>query len=552
MVDCDTPRMGRLGLLRMSRKIFLFLLGFFLWLTFFCTQLFLLKHVENAEYRTEFQPISSTVIQVSQPLNGDRVQEKSCVLRTVEKYTRYAADAVAAAGRIQHRSRLRIAAFTRLWIAPIHKSGGMQLHAFQIYSQLAARGHYVHVFVTGPPGNYRRELMYCVDPENNTTRVCKNPEARLVVQQVPSSENMGYSVAWMNNCVKAFNILHTKQPFDVVHSESWAAVPNIYQLRLPFAVTWHGSMLDWFRNELNRIAHNYRVGRKAPGRELWKRMRDLAKAVAMEEYMLLAVPQHIVISDAAERDLVEMQHVPRERIALIYNGVNTGIFHSREGTWMRDAFLRSHGVPPEHFVVGCGGRLVEIKGHLQLSHAMRHIMEQYRNVTLLVAGEGAMGNIYASMHMEGLSVVQLGMLSQEELGTFYHAIDVFVDPFYQHHGLNTVMIEAALSEVPLVVTALGGALSVVPCTDYGRLFTVGDVMGLAREILYYMLHPDEAKATARRARERAMKLFSSDVMVMHYESLLYRLVDHPPTLPNMTGDVVCIPVYPALCYREVS
>ncbi|ESL06951.1 glycosyl transferase [Trypanosoma rangeli SC58] len=529
----------------------MFILGIIVWLGLFPTQMPLLQYAENGSGPGAAQLASSAATQPPQPLGISGANDKdACIVRVVEKYTHYAEEASAAAKMRKERGPLRIAAFSRLWIPPIHGTGGMQLHAFHIYSQLASRGHYVHVFVTGPPLNYSRKTMYCIEPETHAAVQCRDPEARLVVEQVPSTTNKAYSVAWLNNSLEAFGVLHAERPFNVVHSESWAAVPNIYQLQLPFAVTWHGSMLDWFRNELNYIAHNYRLRRKTPGAGVWSRMQHLAKAVALEEYMLLTVPQHIVISDAAERDLVKVQHVAQEQVALIYNGVNTQIFHPRTEREMRDAFLRAHGVPSENYVVGCGGRLVEIKGHLQLSRAMRHVMQEYKNVTLLVSGEGPMGNVYEAMRREGLSVVQLGMLPQKQLGAFYQAIDVFVDPFYQHHGLNTVMIEAALSGVPLVVTDLGGALSVVPCSAYGRLFTVGDVMGLAREILYYMLHPDEAAATAHRARERAMKLFDSDVMAMHYERVLYRLVENQPPLTKITGKLVCIKVYPAFCYRE--
>ncbi|RNF23792.1 putative glycosyl transferase-like [Trypanosoma conorhini] len=529
----------------------LLVLGLLLWLAFFSGQLLLLQHSENFSGRGKIQLVRSAATQQPRALGGSGAgDDDACVLRAVERYTRYAADATAAARMRKERGPLRIAAFSRLWIPPIHRTGGMQLHAFHIYSQLASRGHYVHVFVTGPPANSSSKTMYCIDRKTHGAVRCRDPEAPLVVEQVPSTANKAYSVAWLNNSLALFNTLHAEKPFNVVHSESWAAVPNIHQLRLPFVVTWHGSMLDWFRNELNYVAHNYRLRRKAPGAGVWGRMQRLAKAVALEEYMLLTVPQHIVISDAAERDLVEVQHVAREQVALIYNGVNTHIFYPRKEREVRNAFLRAHRVPPENYVVGCGGRLVEIKGHLQLSHAMRLIMQQYKNVTLLVSGDGPMSGVYEAMRVEGLSVVQLGMLPQEQLGTFYQAIDVFVDPFYQHHGLNTVMLEAALSGVPLVVTALGGALSVVPCTAYGRLFTIGDVTGLAREILYYMLHPEEAQATGRRARERAMKLFDSDVMAMHYERVLYRLVETPPSSANITGKLVCTQVYPAFCYRE--
>ena len=69
----------------------------------------------------------------------------------------------------------------------------------------------------------------------------------------------------------------------------------------------------------------------------------------------------------------------------------------------------------------------------------------------------------------------LGMLNQDALAMFYRVLDLFVDPFYQHHGLNTVMLEAVLSGVPIAVTSLASASTTVPCEDYGITFGLGMV-----------------------------------------------------------------------------
>ncbi|ORC91389.1 putative glycosyl transferase-like [Trypanosoma theileri] len=476
----------------------------------------------------------------------------SCLESTVKMYKQYAATAAAVEQTRSREGMLRIAGFSRLWIPPLHATGGMQFHAFHIYSQLAARGHYVHVFVSGSQRKALKTLRYCTDPNTHLSTLCNDENALLVVQQIASTKDGEYSVEWLKNCQAAFHAVHAKKPFDVIHSESWSAVPNIFQLGVPFAVTWHGSMLDWFRNELNYIVHNFHLKHKMPGPNVMKRMQALSSAVALEEYMLLTVPHHIVISDVAKHDLINIQHIPPERVELIYNGVNRHLFRQREGREVRNAFLTQHHVPLGNFIVGCGGRLEAIKGHLQLSTAMRLIMKRFGDVTLLVAGDGNQKPLYQTLRAEGFSVVMLGMLNQENLAYFYQSLDVFVDPFYQYHGLNTVMIEAALSGVPLVVTDLGSARSVVPCKAYGRRFPLGNVPALVREILYYKVHPEKAAEAARNARERAMHLFGSDTMASQYESLFYRIKNQPVGSQNITGKLVCNHVYPALCYREVS
>jgi glycosyltransferase involved in cell wall biosynthesis len=436
----------------------------------------------------------------------------------------------------------------------------MQYHALHLYTQLASRGHTVHVFVSGPPHrDSLRTLRFSVNPD--TLELVKegagSSRISLTVHQVASDVDGEYSEAFFENALVAFRAVNATlgpRGFDVAHSESWAGVPNIYQLGLQMAVTWHGSILDWFRNEINLIVHNFRMRGKMPGNRVAKRMSGLGSSVTYESYMLLAVPHHITISDSAEKDLRDINLVHESSIHLIYNGVNPNNFKPADDAGAsRRAFLAEHGVPGGHFVVGCGGRLDAIKGHHQLAKAMEIVLTKRRgSVTLLVAGHGSEAERYEKLQAAGLNVVLLGMLPQTKLATFYQSLDVFVDPFYQHHGLNTVMLEAVLSGVPIIATNLASAKTTAPCQDFGRTFSLGSISELADAVEYYLDHRDERIRVGKNVRERALHLFSSTIMAGAYETLLYEMIANPVVLEPITGRVVCTKTYPAMCYREPS
>lgn len=453
---------------------------------------------------------------------------------------------------------LRIAAFSRLWVPPLHGTGGMQYHALHLYSQLASRGHEVHVFVTGPPDVGRQKtLRFQVNKASHELEeVPVGGFAGLTVHQVASEKNGEYSVQWYENCLTKVREVNTSiGGFHVAHSESWAGVPNIFQIGLQMAVTWHGSMLDWFRNELNLIVHNYRMKNKMAGAHTAKRMSELGSSVAYEAYMLLAVPHHIVISDSAAENLAEINLIEESRVHLIYNGVNPASFQPATNKEVaRRGFVHDSGLsdlPGDSFLVGCGGRLEGIKGHHQLSEAMKLLLPKHPRMVLLVSGDGAERYRYEQLkHRFPSQVYLLGMLKQSVLAKFYQILDVFVDPFYQHHGLNTVMLEAVLTGIPIVVTKLASSKTTAPCEDFGRTFRLGDVPDLARQILHYHDHPDEKIQVGKNVRERAVHLFSSEIMAESYEALLYGIYANPSPLPNITGKVVCRHTYPAMCYRE--
>jgi glycosyltransferase involved in cell wall biosynthesis len=486
-----------------------------------------------------------------------------CVARSLAAAKRYVAYAEGSEAIKAVRGPLRIAAFSRLWVPPLHGTGGMQFHAYHLYSQLAVRGHIVHVFVTGPPEG-GRSLMYAVDAVTHVATITNDAAtATLFVHQVASAEDGEYTVRWYDNCVAAFAEVNRTIAggFQVVHSESWAAVPNVYQLGLPAAVTWHGSMLDWFRNEVNLIVHNFRVRGKMTSDGNAQRMRDLGVSVSYEAYMLLSVPDHIAISDSAASDLRQINLVDGDRVHVIYNGVNTRKFRpAADRQALRSAFLTrvakldaASAAKDDLFVIGCGGRLEGIKGHHQLSLAAKQVLERKANAVLLVAGRGRESHRYEALRAQGMRVVLLGMLNQQDLTEFYQSLDVFVDPFYQHHGLNTVMLEAALSGVAIVVTDLASARTTVPCNGgLGLTFPLGEPAVLAARLEWLEEHPEERRRMAAAARERSQLLFASSIMAARYERLLYDAAAHPRALIPITGKVVCKHAYPRMCLREME
>ena len=466
-----------------------------------------------------------------------------------KRFESYYADAMQSNTLRHDKGPLKIAGFTRLWPPPIHNKGGMQYHAMHLYSRLASLGHTVHVFTTGSPGRVKAHY-FSVHPKTlKVEAVTSKESAQLTVYQCPSKRDTAYSVQWYESTLQKYKEVGGKiGGFDVAHSESWAAVANTYQLGVPLAVTWHGSMMDWFRNEMNQIVQNWRLKQKMPNKDHVHRLKTLGESIAAETFALQTVPHHIVISDSARDDLMSADLIPSERVHLVYNGVNEENYKPDKS--VRDAFLSKHGVSETtHFIVGCGGRLAPEKGHGQLARAMDEVLSKHDDIILLVAGTGAEGKKYEKLRAKGLAVHMIGMLNQDELAKFYNAIDIFVDPYWQHHGLNTVMIEAALSATPIVATGLAPSKTTIPNPAFGQVFGLGIKSDLVRAVLYYKKHPEFKAKVGSHLRERALKLFTSTVMAGKYEKVLYDAVQYPVKLIPVLGEVTCKDTYPAMCYR---
>eukprot|EP01060_Flectonema_neradi_P030597 TRINITY_DN4486_c1_g1_i1.p1 TRINITY_DN4486_c1_g1~~TRINITY_DN4486_c1_g1_i1.p1 ORF type:complete len:609 (+),score=108.07 TRINITY_DN4486_c1_g1_i1:245-1828(+) len=493
----------------------------------------LVAEIETEEVDEDEEP--KTVAAVERLYNAEK-----------KRFTAYHELAEAGERLRKEHGPLHIAGFTRLWPPPIHGKGGMQYHAQHLYSRLASLGHVVHVFTTGHPGAGTTHY-FSVDHSTLKVEKSSKEEANLWVHQCPSKKNGAYSVMWYKTALDKFREVDSKIKFDVAHSESWAAVANAAQLGVPLVVTWHGSMLDWFRNEMNQIIQNYRLKGHMTSKTNADRMKSLGESVAYETFALQTVPHHIVISDSAASDLITADLIPSERVHLVYNGVNEVNFKPDKS--IRSSFLSKHGVNPKHFVLGCGGRLTSEKGHGQLAKAAQLLLQDHNDITLVVAGTGSESSKYEKLKKKGLSVVLVGMLSQGDLADFYNAIDVFIDPYWQHHGLNTVMIEAALSNTPLIVTRLPSSRTTVPNPAFGQTFGLGMKQDLVRAVLYLKNNPKVRSAIGANGRERALKLFTSTVMAQKYEQVLYDAKLNPSDLPALDGEVACKETYPAMCYR---
>lgn len=357
--------------------------------------------------------------------------------------------------------------------------------------------------------------------------------------------------------------------FDLFHSQSWAGVPIIRDVGpVGFVATWHGAMLDWLRNEINLIINGFRLHRAGAAAAVVERIRALAESVAAETTALHTVPHHAVNSDAAFHDVTQLYGVPPSRVHVIYNGINEGRFApaatAADAAEVRRRFRAQYSIAENHFVVGTGGRLEPNKGGEVGARAAALFLrgvaaaaaaagDKTMGAAFVVAGRGPMSRHYAAVAKEGLAVRLAGVLSQQALADFYRGIDVFVDPFVHHHGINTVMLEALLSGCPLVATALPSAattVSTVPRT-YGLTFPLGDAPALARQLETLRLNATLRARVGALGARRARRLFTSAVCAGAYEALMYRVAaaGGTPAEDVAQGEIVCKAAYPKMCYR---
>lgn len=323
------------------------------------------------------------------------------------------------------QEKLKLAVFSRTWPAG-PSPGGMERHAYTLYSALAARGHEIHVF---------------------TVPSDKKPHEEMIIRRVNNVRlHFAPNDHGMLNCSHAFEIFGRESragAFDYVHTES-VSLPHWRARKLPnVAVTWHGIWYEIMHSKLFQELFWNPKG-QLPG--LMAELHEAMPRLIDEIKFFRRYTQHICISNSAGEVLTNIYQLPIRNVHVILNGVDNKKFiqDPESGTKLR---LR-YGIPNNaSLVMGIAGRLVLDKGHPLLREAFTEISKRHPDVFLLVAGSGPWGKRYAEL---GPTVKILGPLEANELSDFYNAVDVFVNPTFRPQGLDLTLIEAMHCGTPVL------------------------------------------------------------------------------------------------------
>ncbi|KNA23715.1 hypothetical protein SOVF_022550 [Spinacia oleracea] len=396
----------------------------------------------------------------------------------------------------EHRPKpLKVAVFSRKWptgSAP----GGMERHAYTLHSALAERGHKIHVFtspydqpITSPAtSSLVYPIIHCHEGEPGKWR---------------------YNKAW-----EQFTEENDREPFDVVHTES-VALPHWLARQLTnLVVTWHGIALESLQSSIYQDLARQPGEPMSPGFN--QSIQGTVPKVLNEIRFFRNYQHHVAISDSCGEMLRDVYQIPLKRVHVIINGVNEGDF--REEVRLGEEFRSKIGMPKNaSLVIGVAGRLVKDKGHPLVHRAFSKFVKGHPNVYLIVAGSGPWENRYREL---GPQVLVLGSMKPSELGAFYNAVDVFLNPTLRPQGLDLTLMEAMMSGTPVMASRFPSIKgTIVVEEEFGFLFApnVDSLVETLEEV---------AKEGSRRLAQRgkackeyAHSKFTAQKMALAYERL---------------------------------
>ena len=178
---------------------------------------------------------------------------------------------------------------------------------------------------------------------------------------------------------------------------------------------------------------------------------------------------------------------------------------------------RDAGNPFELLFVG---RLVRRKGVPVLLDAVNKLRDDPRLTLRIVGGGPEKVALEAQARLLGLGdrVVFEGVVTAEAIQGFFTRCDALVLPAIvtetgDTEGLGVVLIEAMGYGKPVIGSAVGGILDVIPDNDTGLLVPPGDADALALAIRRAMDEPAELGRIAQNGTRFAAKAFGWDEIV---------------------------------------
>jgi len=206
------------------------------------------------------------------------------------------------------------------------------------------------------------------------------------------------------------------------------------------------------------------------------------------EYLMGAVPRSVrradvvlADSESTRQDLIELLHVPEERLLLVYPGVEERFAPGVEESVIEGA-LRRYGLH-RPYILGLG-TLQPRKNFCRLIRAFDLLRRQHPVPHSLVIG-GSKGwlyeEIFDTVRELGLQEMVLlpGFVADEDLPALYCAADVFAFPSL-YEGFGIPVLEAMRCGTPVVTTRVSSLPEVAG--DAALLVSPDDVAALAEAL----------------------------------------------------------------------
>jgi len=233
------------------------------------------------------------------------------------------------------------------------------------------------------------------------------------------------------------------------------------------------------------------------------------------------VDRYVAVSKDIERYLVAQVGIRSARVTQVCNGVDTARF-SPDGVpdmaWLPESF-RGDAL----LRIGSVGRVQPVKNQALLLRAFAGLLQQSPalrdRARLVLVGDGPLlADLRALAQALGIAPQCFMPGGFNDVPRVLRALDLFVLPSL-NEGISNTILEAMASQLPVLASAVGGNVELVPEGRAGSLFEPHDQDGLTRLLASYLGDDAMRRAHGVQARCLALERYSLDSMVNGYRAV---------------------------------
>jgi glycosyltransferase involved in cell wall biosynthesis len=227
-------------------------------------------------------------------------------------------------------------------------------------------------------------------------------------------------------------------------------------------------------------------------------VKKIAKTVVRRILRMQQHDLHLANSIAQEQFLLNYQKLPRDKVILMRNSVDSAKFHPGDRAEARAQL----GLDPDRFWILAVSQARTEKRVDCLLRVMRTVIDARpdKPIGFIYVGDGAPAMQWRQLAKElglGESCVFAGR--QNDLVPYYRAVNLFVHAA-ERESFGNAIVEAMACGIPVVASAALGPKETILDGATGALIGLDDFAGFTQAVLRYVDDPEMAKMHGNNAR----------------------------------------------------
>lgn len=220
------------------------------------------------------------------------------------------------------------------------------------------------------------------------------------------------------------------------------------------------------------------------------------------------------VSENIQSILITHYGIPREKLAVIHNGVDR----------IREPSSKTQN---DFFIIGSSGRFFPVKDYPFLIEIAREVMKSTDKIRFELAGDGPeRGKIEELVESYGLGDRFLLRGTVEDMDEFYEGLDLYINTSL-HEGIPMSVLEAMAHGLAVVAPGVGGFREIFHEGLSGYLVERRDPKAFAAKCLELYRNRNVRLEMGTEAMKKVAREFSFERMALDYYRLYLEIADKP-------------------------